>query len=131
MRPRVGLYAWFVFLVAILAIGVACSRAAADGDVTSEVKNKISADSGLQGKDLTVQTAGGVVTLSGTVDNEAQRAAASRYASSVSGVKGTRSRPSLASALLVVQRLPPRLPHRDRRRRCRIPLRRPRRQHPQ
>lgn len=87
MKPRIGFYAWLALLVAVLAIGVACSKAAADSDVTGEVQSKINTDSGLQGKQLTVQTAGGVVTLSGTVDNEAQRSAASRYASSVSGVK--------------------------------------------
>ncbi|MBI3474373.1 MAG: BON domain-containing protein [Acidobacteria bacterium] len=87
MKPRIGFYAWLVLLVAILAMGAACSKAAADGDVSSEVQNKINADSGLQGKQLTVQTAAGVVTLSGTVDNDAQRTAASRYAASVSGVK--------------------------------------------
>ena len=87
MKPRIGSYAWVVILVAVLALGVACTKTAADSEVTGEVQNKINADSGLQGKQLTVQTASGVVTLSGTVDNEAQRTAASRYASTVSGVK--------------------------------------------
>jgi len=87
MKSRIGFYASLVLLAAILAMGAACSKAAADGDVTSEVQNKINADSGLQGKQLTVQTAAGVVTLSGMVDNDAQRAAASRYAASVPGVK--------------------------------------------
>ena len=87
MKTRVGFYLWLVLLAGSLAVGVACTKAVADGDVTTEVQKKISTDSGLQGKDLTVQTAAGVVTLSGTVDNDAQRAAASRYASSVSGVK--------------------------------------------
>ncbi|HWZ82390.1 MAG TPA: BON domain-containing protein [Terriglobales bacterium] len=87
MKPRIGSYAWLVFLTAVLALGMACSKAAGDSDVTGEVQSKINADSGLQGKQLTVQTAGGVVTLSGTVDNDAERTAASRYASSVAGVK--------------------------------------------
>jgi outer membrane biosynthesis protein TonB len=87
MKPRVGIYVLVVLLVGILTVGVACTKAAGDSEVTSAVQNKINADSGLQDKQLTVQTAGGVVTLSGTVDNDAQRTAASRYASSVSGVK--------------------------------------------
>jgi hypothetical protein len=87
MKPRVGFYVWVVLLVGILAIGVACTKAVGDSDVTTEVQTKLNADSGLQGKHLTVQASGGVVTLSGTVDNDAQRTAASRYASSVSGVK--------------------------------------------
>jgi hypothetical protein len=55
--------------------------------MASDIQAKINADSGLQGKQLGVQAAGGVVTLSGTVDNDAQREAASRYAGSEAGVK--------------------------------------------
>ena len=87
MKPRMGIYLWVLLLIRVLAIGTACTRAAGDSEVTSAVQSKINADSGLQDKQLTVQTANGVVTLSGTVDNEAQRTAAARYASSVSGVK--------------------------------------------
>ena len=87
MKPRMGIYVWTVLFVGVLALGAACSKVAGDSEVTSEVQSRLSADSGLQGKQLTVQTSGGVVTLSGTVDNDAQRAAASRYASSVPGVK--------------------------------------------
>ncbi len=87
MKPRVGIYVWVVLLIGILSIGMACTKAAGDSEVTGEVQSRLNADSGLQGKQLTVQTAGGVVTLSGTVDNDAQRTAASRYASSVPGVK--------------------------------------------
>jgi len=82
-----GIYVWVVLLIGILAVGVACTRAAGDSEVTSEVQNKLNADSGLQGKQLAVQASNGVVTLSGTVDSDAQRTAASRYASSVPGVK--------------------------------------------
>src|SRR6266478_1617374 len=87
MKPRMGIYVWTILLVGVLAFGAACSKVAGDTEVTSEVQSRLNADSGLQGKQLTVQTSGGVVTLSGTVDNDAQRTAASRYASSVSGVK--------------------------------------------
>jgi hypothetical protein len=41
----------------------------------------------LQGKQLSVQAANGTVTLSGSVDNDAQREAAARYASGIPGVK--------------------------------------------
>ncbi|MFY9560545.1 MAG: BON domain-containing protein [Terriglobales bacterium] len=87
MKPRVGIYVWIVLLMGILAVGIACTKAAGDSELTGEVQSRLNADSGLQGKQLTVQTSGGVVTLSGTVDNEAQRTAASRYASSVPGIK--------------------------------------------
>src|SRR6266576_6741276 len=87
MKPRIGIYIWAVLLTGVLALGTACSKVASDGQVTSEVESRLNADSGLQGKQLTVQTSGGVVTLSGRVDNDAQRNAASRYASMVPGVK--------------------------------------------
>jgi len=87
MKLRMATYVWVVLLIGILAVGIACTKAAGDSEVTGEVQSRLNADSGLQGKQLTVQTSGGVVTLSGTVDNEAERSAASRYASSVPGVK--------------------------------------------
>ena len=87
MKFRKNALVGLVVLAALLAIGVACSKARGDSDVTGDVQGKLGADSGLQSKHLTVQTANGVVTLSGTVDNDAQRTAASRYASSVDGVK--------------------------------------------
>ena len=82
-----GHHVWTLLLVGVLALGTACSKVSGDSEVTSEVQSKLSADSGLQGKQLTVQTSGGVVTLSGTVDNDTQRNAASHYASMVPGVK--------------------------------------------
>jgi hypothetical protein len=87
MKPRMGSYASAALLIGILVIGVACTKAVSDSEVTQNVLSKINADSGLQDKQLTVETTGGVVTLSGTVDNETQRTAAARYTSSVSGVK--------------------------------------------
>ncbi|PYX29971.1 MAG: transporter [Acidobacteria bacterium] len=82
-----GHHVWTLLLVGVLALGTACSKVSGDSEVTSEVQSKLSADSGLQGKQLTVQTSGGVVTLSGTVDNDTQRNAASHYASMVPGVE--------------------------------------------
>jgi hypothetical protein len=76
-----------VLLPGILAIGIACNKTPDDGQATSQIQSKLNEDSGLQGKAITVQTTGGVVTLSGTVDSEAQRAAAARYASAVPGIK--------------------------------------------
>jgi hypothetical protein len=87
MRPKVAGYVWFVLLIGILAAGVACTKAPDDGQLTGQIQSKLSQDSGLQGKAITVQTSGGVATLSGTVENDAQRTAAARYASEVPGVK--------------------------------------------
>jgi hypothetical protein len=74
-------------LVALLGLVVGCAKAANDAQVTSDIQTKLSADSGLQNKQLTVQAANGTVTISGTVDNDAQREAAARYAASVPGVR--------------------------------------------
>jgi hypothetical protein len=76
-----------VLLAGILAIGVACSKAPDDSQLTSQIQSKLGEDSGLHGKPITVQTSGGVVTLSGTVENETQREAAARYASAFPGIK--------------------------------------------
>jgi len=76
-----------VLLAGILAVGVACSKAPDDSQLTSQIQSKLSEDSGLHGKPITVQTSGGVVTLSGTVENETQREAAARYASATPGIR--------------------------------------------
>jgi hypothetical protein len=84
-RNRAVLYS--SLLAMVLSMGTACAKKPNDAQVTSDIQGKFSQDSGLSGKQLSVQTDGGVVTLSGNVDNAAQRDAAARYAASVSGVK--------------------------------------------
>jgi hypothetical protein len=76
----------FVLTIAV-GLGLACSRKPNDAKISSDIQSKFSQDSGLSSKQLTVQSSNGVVTLSGTVDNDAQRDAASRQAASVPGVK--------------------------------------------
>ncbi|HEV2396534.1 MAG TPA: BON domain-containing protein [Candidatus Sulfotelmatobacter sp.] len=70
-----------------LALEVGCSKKPDDTKISSDIQSKFSQDSGLASKQLSVQSQAGVVTLSGTVDNDAQRDAASRQAGSVPGVK--------------------------------------------
>lgn len=72
---------------AVLALAVACAKAPNDTRVVSDVQSKLGTDSGLQNKQITVQSSNGTVTLSGTVDNDAQRDAAAKYAASEPGVK--------------------------------------------
>jgi len=74
-------------LAIILGLGSACLRKPDDAKISADIQGKFSQDSGLSSKQLTVQSANGVVTLGGAVDNEAQRDAASRQAASVPGVK--------------------------------------------
>ncbi len=87
MKAKVSLYLSVVFFIAVLGLAVGCNKAPNDAQIKSQVQERLNADSGLQGKSLNVDASNGVVTLSGAVDNDNERAAASRYASSVPGVK--------------------------------------------
>lgn len=98
MRIRVGRRPSLVLLAGILAIGLACSKAPDDNQTTSQIQSKLDGDSGLHGKAITVRTSGGVVTLSGTVENETQREAAARYASAMPGIKEVVNNLQTASA---------------------------------
>lgn len=77
----------FVFTVLLILVAAGCSTQPNDFTIVSQVQSKIAADSGLAGKAVTVQSNGGVVTLSGTVENEQQRSAAAAHAGTVPGVK--------------------------------------------
>jgi hypothetical protein len=87
MKARLSLYLKALVLLTLLAVVVGCSKAPTDAQIASDIQNKLNTDSGLQGKQLIVQADKGSVTLSGQVDNDAQRDAAARYASSEAGVK--------------------------------------------
>jgi len=98
MKLRGGKRSSVILLAGILAIGVACTKAPDDSQLTSQVQSKLNEDSGLQGKPITVQTSGGVVTISGTVENETQRKAAARYASAIPGIREVVNNLETASA---------------------------------
>ena len=85
MKARISVY--LIALITALVIAVGCTKAPNDAQISSDIQNKFNSDSGLQGKQLNVQSANGTVTLSGSVDNDAEREAAARYASSEPGVK--------------------------------------------
>ncbi len=74
-------------LLVLLLVGTGCSGRPDDAKISAEIQTRFSQDSGLSAKQLGVQSANGVVTLSGAVDNEAQRDAASHQAASVEGVR--------------------------------------------
>jgi len=74
-------------LAVIVGLGLGCTAKPDDAKISSDIQSKFSQDSGLASKQLTVQASNGTVTLSGTVDNETQREAASKQAASVPGVK--------------------------------------------
>jgi len=89
MKARFPLSSLTALLLLILAVGAGCnqSKGKPDAQITSDIQSKFSQDSGLQDKQLSVQTASGVVTIAGNVDTQAQRDAASRQAASIEGVK--------------------------------------------
>lgn len=86
MKRKSPLYLYVLFAL-LLSLELGCAKKPDDAKITSDVQSKFSQDSGLSSKQLSVQAASGVVTLSGTVDNDAQRNAASQQAASVPGVK--------------------------------------------
>lgn len=87
MKAKLSLHVTGIALLAILTVGMGCTKAPNDAQLTSNIQTKLATDSGLQGKQLDVKAEGGTVTLSGSVDNDAQREAAARYAASEPGVK--------------------------------------------
>jgi len=87
MRSKLSLCVTALMLLAILTVGVGCTKAPNDAQLASDIQSRLVSDSGLQGKQLGVKAENGTVTLTGTVDNEGQREAAARYASAEPGVK--------------------------------------------
>jgi hypothetical protein len=87
MKARTSSFFRVAPLTVILMLAIACTKSPNDAQVTSEIQTRLGSDSGLQNKQVTVQAANGTVTLSGTVDNDAQREAAAKYAASEPGVK--------------------------------------------
>ena len=87
MKAKLSKFWQAAACAALLAFSVACSKTPNDAQVVSDVQSKLGTDSGLQNKQLTVQSSNGTVTLSGVVDNDAEREAAAKYAASEPGVK--------------------------------------------
>jgi hypothetical protein len=94
-----------LLLVCLFTAG--CAKAPNDAQLASQVQEKFTQDSGLQGKQLSAQAAGGVVTLAGTVDNDAQRDAAARYAAATPGVREVVNNLVVAAPAPVAQEVAP------------------------
>ena len=58
-----------------------------DAALTTTIQNQLTADNSINGQPVQVAVSGGVATLSGTVQNDAQRTIAARDAAGVTGVK--------------------------------------------
>jgi hypothetical protein len=72
-----------------LAVLAGCSRKPerTDAQVASDVQNKIYSDAGIQSRQISVQAANGVVTLSGDVTSDVERNAAANDAGAIDGVR--------------------------------------------
>jgi outer membrane biosynthesis protein TonB len=85
MKAKSSLY--FLAMLLSLSLATACQKTPSDAQVTSQVKSGLSSDATIAGQPIDVQSQNGVVTLSGTVQTDQQRATAASDASRVSGVK--------------------------------------------
>jgi hypothetical protein len=78
-----------VVLIAMALLAASCSRVSSrpDAQVASDVQNKINGDGSIPDKQLNINANNGVVTLTGTVANDAARNAAANDAAQIEGVK--------------------------------------------
>lgn len=75
-------------LVAVTLFLAGCSsRGVDDTAITTKVKSKLAADSETSAMKISVETKGGVVTLSGTVDSDTEKSKAEQLARNTDGVK--------------------------------------------
>jgi hypothetical protein len=88
MRTKASLYA-ILMLAMGLAVLAGCSRkpTPTDAQITIEIQSKLYSDSAIQSRQIEVQAANGVVTLSGEVSNDTERTAAAGDAATIEGVK--------------------------------------------
>jgi outer membrane lipoprotein SlyB len=77
-----------ISILACLALA-GCNKPAvrSDARVAADVQNKISDDTGISSRDIGVQADNGIVTLSGNVTSDRDRALAARDAATIDGVK--------------------------------------------
>ncbi len=88
MRAKASFYA-LVVLTLMLGVFAGCSKAPArtDAQISSDVQSRFYADPAIESRQIQVQAAGGVVTLSGNAASESERAAAASDAAMVAGVR--------------------------------------------
>lgn len=86
MKPK-SLNIAFVVMILVVTGFVACSRSRSDADIINDVQARIHANAQLAATPITVQANSGVVVLSGTVANEADRALVEGAAKQAEGVK--------------------------------------------
>jgi len=87
MKARYALVTLAIMALLTLGLTLGCTKARSDAQVASDVQNKIFSDAAVQSRQITVQSSNGVVTLSGYVNSDAERAAAANDAAQIEGVK--------------------------------------------
>lgn len=82
-------YLHLILMIAILGLFAGCSRTTAptDAQIATDVQSKVYGDPAVQSRQIGVQAANGVVTLSGTVNSDSERGAAASDAAMVAGVR--------------------------------------------
>ena len=101
MKAKMSLQVIFVMVLALVLSGVTgCTRSSerSDAQVAGDVQAKVSADSMLAGKQISINANKGVVTLSGSVNSDAERSAATNDAAQVEGVKQVLNNIEIAQA---------------------------------
>lgn len=88
MRTKGSIVVTLLLALTLVALA-GCSRKTerTDAQVASDVQNKIYSDPGIQGRQISVQAANGVVTLNGNVDSDVERNAAANDAGAIDGVR--------------------------------------------
>lgn len=88
--------------VAALAVAVACS--ASDPGISTAVKSKLAADDTVKAYQIDVDTSGGVVTLTGTVETQAAKDRAMQLARETDGVTSVEDRLTVNPAMTLDSR---------------------------
>jgi len=87
MKAKASFYAGTACLLALLSLAVACNKMRSDAQVAGDVQSKIYSDPNVQSRQIQVQAAAGVVTLSGFANTDAERTSAANDAAQIEGVK--------------------------------------------
>jgi len=98
MSPQLVMAGIAVCLTAVLG---ACQRGPDDATLTANVKSQLAAQSPALASMVDVQTKEGVVTLTGTVDNDSARNQAEQAAKSVANVKSVVNNVSVKTPITV------------------------------
>lgn len=89
-------------LAGVIAVAVACS--ASDPGISTAVKSKLAADDTVKAYQIDVDTSGGVVTLTGTVETQAAKDRAMQLARETDGVTSVEDRLTVNPAMTLDNR---------------------------